>query len=58
MKLNPSHTIVPTVKCLLGAAVMLLGISPAYAERWTLAPKSEVGFEIKSMGVQLVGGQF
>ncbi|UNW05175.1 YceI family protein [Acinetobacter indicus] len=58
MKLNPSHTIVPTVKCLLGAAVMLLGISPAYAERWTLTPKSEVGFEIKSMGVQLVGGQF
>ncbi|WP_171302378.1 YceI family protein [Acinetobacter indicus] len=37
---------------------MLLGISPAYAERWTLTSKSEVGFEIKSMGVQLVGGQF
>lgn len=58
MNLNPSHVARSKTKCLLGAAIMLLGISPAYAERWTLTPKSEVGFEIKSMGVQLVGGQF
>ena len=37
---------------------MLLGISSVYAERWILTPQSDVGFEIKSMGVQLVEGQF
>jgi len=43
---------------LLSLAICLALISQSFARSWTLTPKSDVGFEIKSMGLTMVKAKF
>lgn len=43
---------------LLGAAFCLALSSQSFAQTWTLTPQSDVGFEIKSMGLTVVKAKF
>ncbi len=43
---------------LIGLAICLFFSSQTFAKSWTLTPKSDVGFEIKSMGLTVVKAKF
>lgn len=43
---------------LMITAIAFAGTGQAFAESWTLTPKSDVGFEIKSMGLSVVKAKF
>ena len=43
---------------LIMGAVGLAGLTQVNAQNWTLTPQSNVGFEIKSVGLSVVKGKF